>query len=76
MPNTAETETELNIEALDYVPEYALISFWNNMRKETQKDCCNDLQQVREYRVYTGRQSIGFILADKYQKYWRQRKTP
>jgi len=56
MSNAAETETELNGEALDYVQVNALISFWNNTRKETQKDYCNDLQQVGQYRGYTGRQ--------------------
>jgi len=56
MQNTAETETELNGEALDYVPLHALISFWSNTAKETQKDYKNYLEQVRECRVYTGRQ--------------------
>jgi len=43
MPNTAETETELNWEAPDYIPVYALTSFWNNIGKETEKkDYLND----------------------------------
>jgi len=46
----------LNKEFLDYVPVNALISIQKNTGKETQKYYWNDLEQVREYRVYTGRQ--------------------
>jgi len=67
MPNTAETETELNWEALDYVPVYRWY-YSGTTRGEKLKKIIGMILNKFE--------SIGFILADKYQKHWRQRKTP